>query len=154
MSRARRVKQDAERKAAAQLERERDTQIRVLDRGEDRTPLPLLKQSDEGTTSKGVVRRGADKKSAGSSQADVSTSQQESSQMESSQNSTNSASTVEDDESGFQPPSDGSHSLERSSLSQSVDIKGGRSEGGAASSRGGADKSSFFFLQRCRAPRS
>lgn len=142
MSRARRVKQDAERKAAAQLERERDTQIRVLDRGEDRTPLPLLKQSDEGTTSKGVVRRGADKKSAGSSQADVSTSQQESSQMESSQNSTNSASTVEDDESGFQPPSDGSHSLERSSLSQSVDIKGGRSEGGAASSRGGADKSS------------
>lgn len=150
MSRTRRAKQDAERKAAAQLERERDTQIRVLDRGEDRTPLPLLKQSDT-QAAKGVVRRGADRKGG-----DASSSQQESSQMDSSQNSEGSISTAEEEESGvLQGESDGSHSVERSSLSQSVDVR--RSEGTTASdsrAAGGAGKTATSTKEKEREDRA
>lgn len=140
MSRTRRAKQDAERKAAAQLERDRDTQIRVLDRGEDRTPLPLLKSGEEHVV-KGVVRRGAgDRKSV--TEGGNSSSQQESSQLESSQNSDTSNSTGggdEETESSMMPAgtndSDGSHSIERSSISQSVDQR--RSEGATSDSKAG-----------------
>lgn len=134
VSRAKRAKVEAERRAAAQLERERETQIRVLDRGEDRTPLPLLKQADP--SSKGIVRRGADKKGTSES-----ASQQESSQMESSQASEGgSASTPDEDSTTGLGESDGSYSLERSSISHSVDVRG-RSEV-SVTSKGTGDRSS------------
>ena len=114
-TRARRVKADAERKAQAQLDRDRETQIKVMDHGEDRTPLPLLKQDQDEAGGKGIAKRGANDKSgkSGESKSDVSL-------LESSQSSDQYSSSTED-ESGI-GGSSGSHSLERSSsVSVSVD---------------------------------
>jgi WD40 repeat protein len=114
-TRARRVKADAERKAQVQLERDRETQIKVMDHGEDRTPMPLLKQGEGEAAGKGIAKRGANASNSKSGE-----SRSEQSLLESSASSDQYGSSTEDD-SGI-GDSSGSHSLERSSsVSVSVD---------------------------------